>query len=333
MKRDPLRVGLVGAGRIGVTAHLPAWRAESRAAVTAIVDTREGWVRKTAGDWGIDRWSSRLEDVLDDVDVVDICTPALAHIEPMLMALKAGKHVLIEKPVAPTMEAFDQLAEAARSADVVTMVAENWPYSSAARRAQTIVSRGDLGEVFLVHARHESGLRLEGPVGTYDIDRSMLGYLFSAGIHVINMSRHLFGEFASVSAYSTTRTPPVGFDLPSEDDLIVASSFASGALGSFYFTGRARQVGERHLEFRVFGTKATLDFDVLRGFTDLTTAKKQEVSTDGRASLGYVEEVGHFVDVILNGGKPETSLEDHRRTLLTVRAIYHSAMSGAAVDV
>ena len=94
-----LGVVVVGAGRIATGAHLPAWAGERRAHIAGVVDTRPGVARAVAKRWGIPRWSNDLEELLlPGVDLVDICTPAFAHRAPLLTALRAGKHVLIEKP-------------------------------------------------------------------------------------------------------------------------------------------------------------------------------------------------------------------------------------------
>lgn len=330
-----LRVALIGAGAIAQEAHLPAWRARPDAELTWLIDSRTETAEAAAERWGIPRWGTdyRAALVSDEVDTVDVCTPAFVHAEVTIAALRAGKHVLVEKPVAPTLEEAEAMGCAATESGRVLMVAENWLFASATRRVQALLADGVLGDPFLLYALHESGLRLEPDARADQGDRARLGYLFAAGIHSLNLARALMGEFAQLSAYATPARPAPDFQLPNETDMVIAARFEPGGIGSFHFTGRSRHVGPRRLGFRLFGTEGTVEFDVLAGYVKWAAKGAQTCIQDARPSLGYAEEIDHFVACVRSGIEPRTSIADQMKTLRVVYAAYESAMSGRPVTL
>jgi predicted dehydrogenase len=332
---QPLRIALIGTGAIAVEAHLPAWRVYPSAEIVWAIDVRADAARRTAEQWGIPRWGTDFQAVLDDtgVDAVDICTPAFAHAEQTLRAVQAGKHVLVEKPVAPTIEEAEAMARAGRESGRIIMVAENWPYASATRRVEELLAEGVLGEPYLLYASHESGLRLVPPARPGQGDRARLGYLFAAGIHSLNLARVLMGEYVELSAFATPAEAAPDFNLPNENDLVLAARFERGGLGSFHFTGRAHRLGPRRLGFRVFGTQGTVDFDILSGAVDWTAGGARTLVQEAASSMGFQEQIAHFVECVQTGRTPRTSVEDQLATLRVVYAAYEAAATGRTVKL
>ena len=98
------RVAIVGAG-VWSENHMLGWRAQSDVAVTWVVCSTEEHARKKAQAWGVPGWTADYNEVLvrDDVDIVDILVPHDLHVEVACRALAHGKHVVLEKPLAPTL--------------------------------------------------------------------------------------------------------------------------------------------------------------------------------------------------------------------------------------
>lgn len=329
-----LGIALIGAGQIGVGAHLPAWSEVEGADVRWVVDTQEEAARQAAQAWGISRWSTDHREALSDPEVhaVDVCTPAVSHTSVCLEALGSGRHVLVEKPVALSLEDLRKLRAAAETQDVVLMVAENWPFASAVRRVRGIIHGDDPWQPILLQARHESGLRLTPiealtrPVG----DRVQLGYLFVAGIHTLNLARHLIGELEVVTAYSTPAVTGSHFLL--DDDTVMAARFENNAIGSFSFTGRSRHLGERNLFFRLIADRGVVEFELWRGWVRVTMDGEEATYRASSPSMGYREEIEHFVACIKGGEKPLTSADDQLLTLATLLAAYESLETGDEVS-
>lgn len=331
---EPLNVALIGAGRIAQEAHLPVWAERPDATLRWVVDTREEAARSTAEAWGVPHWGTDYRRALEDqeLDAVDVCTPAITHREICEAFLRRGLHVLVEKPAALSLEDLREMQQAAEASGAVLMVAENWPFSSAAVRVEAIVKGDNPWRPILLQARHESGLRLPPPVPPErDMgDRNWLGYLFAAGIHSLNLARYLVGEFDALSAFATSSRPGPYF--PLDDDVVVAVRFSEGAIGSFSFTGRSRHVGERRLSFRLIADQGVLEFDILSGRVEVHLGGQQTVYEDPNPSLGYREEIAHFLDCIADRKEPLTSAGDQLRTLAVVLAAYRSLETGGVVS-
>ena len=335
----PLRIALIGAGQIANSSHLPAWTKLESARVIWVVDARKEQASTTAARWNIPQFASDYRSLLDreDIDAVDICLPANLHSQVSVDFLRCGKHVLVEKPVATTLADAWAIQRAAEETGCIAMVAENWPFASAARRVLELVRAGELGELFMLSAFHVSGLSLAAQAQP-DLasDLRFLGYLFAAGIHTINLTRVLMGDFVSLCAYATPTKP--GLAGPVEDDLVLAARFAQGGIGSLHMTGRSRHfrshdVAERRLGFQVFGTKGVASFDVLSGNVVWTNAKGIQTEVrDPHPSLGYLEEIEHFTDCIHRREEPLTSISDQTVTLATVLAAYRSLENSAPVS-
>jgi len=325
---------LIGAGRIASGAHIPAWAANEGAELTWVVDNREEAAKETAEEWKIPNWTTDYRDLLsgDKVDAVDVCLPTIAHAEVTLAFLEKGCHVLLEKPVALYLGEVRAMRRAALRAGVTLMVAENWPFSTAMRRVTEIMNEGEPWVPIMLQARHESANRLppEEPLPREVGDRNRLGYLFVAGIHSLNLARGLVGEFDAITAYATpTKAGPY---YPMDDDLVIAARFQNGAVGSFSFTGRSRHLGERKLAFKLIADRGVIEFDVLSGRVQWTQDGTQNTFETETPSLGYAEEVAHFLECIETGKEPRTSAEDQMCTLAAVLGAYRSLETGGSVD-
>lgn len=331
---QPVRVALVGAGEIAEVAHLPAWAAAKDARVHVLVDPSRERAQQLAGKFGIPRCMDNLDELLQsgEVDAVDICTPPHLHAPMVLRALDAGLHVLVEKPMAPSLEEGEAIARAAKTSGRTVMVAENWLFSSARRQAEEIIRDHALGQPFLIKARHESSLYVAqtggAPAWTFSPDTAGGGYLMQAGIHTVALAEAMVGPFQEVSAYATAEpTSPTG---SLESTAVVAALFESGALGSLVFTARSRHLGPRRLGLELFFDTGSLELDVWTGRVSYTVEGRQTTVQDEKSSMGFVEEIIHFVHCIRTGAEPEASPARLLSSLRTILAAYESARSGCS---
>lgn len=340
----PLRVALVGTGQFAREAHIPAWLANEEADLTWVVDRCEEAARNTAEEWEIPNWATDYQDLLSsgEIDAVDICLPTEAHAAATIAFLEADCHVLVEKPVALTVEEGRDMQRAAQESGKTLMVADNWPFSAAMRQLDEVMSSHQPWKPIMLQASHESALRLppQGPrvrdAGDGQKQHELPGYLFNAGIHTLNLARELVGEFDAIAAFATPTEP--GPYLPLDDDVAVAARFENGAVGSFDFTGRSKHMGERRLSFRLIAVQGVIEFDVYSGWVQLTvdgsrTTYEIHAPASGFANpaLGYTEEVAHFLECIAEGKEPRTSVDDQLRTLAAVLAAYRSLQTGDVI--
>jgi predicted dehydrogenase len=213
MSNRPLRLAIVGAGWAGRRQVEAAAELAGGVEIVCLVDTDAEHLRATAAELGIERAEEQYDRVLTDpeVDAVSICTPHASHAPMAIAAAQAGKHVLVEKPMACTVAEATTMVEACDAAGIRLVVAENQVYEPATRRLAEIVATGE-GIGHLAFAAVIDGYRARDP--SYAGRREWLtrpeaggtGTWMLQGIHTIARTRHIFGEVASVYAREH-RTP------------------------------------------------------------------------------------------------------------------------------
>ncbi|MEJ1154672.1 Gfo/Idh/MocA family oxidoreductase [Microbacterium marmarense] len=328
------RLALIGAGLIGAEVHLPRLVNRTDVEVAVIIDADRERARLIAQQHGVKHFSDDLDAVLadDQINIVDLCTPPTLHRSQVEASVRAGKDVILEKPLATTLSDAEHVARIVAAAPERTvMVAENWVYSSAGRALHALVTDGSLGDVEVWESRHESDHRLPSggqPAWNYDLEASGGGYLMQAGTHAVSLGRRLFGEMAWVAATSPQATGDGGPFL--DHDMVVSLGFRSGVVGSLVLSGRSRRPGSRVLSQTLIGTNATVDADILTGELTIGGASAPSV---GPISMGFDEEFDHFFASRRAGTPPVTSAADQVETLRTVAAIYQSAACATRVDV
>ena len=161
-QRKALKLGIIGCGRVAEERHFPALRHLPDVEVMAVSDTDENRMKRLADPLGIEhRWSdyrALLED--PDVEAVGILTPTATHAEIGLAALEAGKHVLIEKPLAVDLEACDRLIAAGARSSLTVTVGFNLRWHRLVQRARTFMQTGALGRIKAIRSvftHHRSG--------------------------------------------------------------------------------------------------------------------------------------------------------------------------------
>lgn len=327
-----LRVALVGAGRIAQEAHLPAWSARPDAVIRAIIDSNRDAARASATKYGIGLWEGDLSSVIgdDQIDAVDICSPASTHAAIAIACMRAGKHVLIEKPVALTMKELDDVVRAAAETGLTAMVAENWMYSYAVHTTIQAVQSGRIGTVRVLEAVHESPFWIDRS-GQPSADADNLGYMTAAGAHTLHVARKLVGDLEELCAFSTDRaqlTP-----LKGDREMAMSGRSQAGALVSIVCAGQSLHLGERRLWFRLIGSRGVAEFDVWGGWSEITSAGELVRYRREPADRGFEGEIAEFVRAISEHSPPATDVRDYRYTLGTLLAVYSSAMSGELVQV
>jgi predicted dehydrogenase len=203
MHKDKLRVGIVGVGGIGRDQHLPGWSKVPFAEVVAAADVSEEALHQAPLTSTCRRFHDWKDLVaLDDLDVVDVCTPNRMHAPIALAALQAGKHVLCEKPLATTAEEVAALARTAEQEDRLLMAAQHFRFDPMVRQLKALVDGGLLGDIYYVRAQWLR--RRLVPARPTFVERRLSGGgpVLDIGVHVLDLAYWLLGapEPVSVSA-------------------------------------------------------------------------------------------------------------------------------------
>lgn len=296
-----LGVAMIGYAFMG-KAHSNAWRnVASYFDVPAferkvLVGRDAEGVAAAAGRFGWAGWETDWRAVLDrdDIDIVDICAPGFMHAEIAVAALRAGKHVLVEKPLANTLgeaQAMTEAAQAARAKGVQSMIGFNYRRIPALALARELIAEGRLGNIRHVRAAYLQDWLAdpEAPM-TWRLrkDKAGSGALGDIASHAIDQVLFLLGDqVTEVSGRThtfTTHRPGTGLDGGLEevtvDDAVWATlTLASGAIASVEVSRVA--TGQKNaLKLEIYGEKGALLFDLESlnelGFLDSTVPVREQ---------------------------------------------------------
>ncbi|MGQ9641960.1 MAG: Gfo/Idh/MocA family protein [Candidatus Bathycorpusculaceae bacterium] len=198
-------VGVVGAGYIAQSRHLPVYKDEQLAKIQAIceADHRRAW--RVAKVHNIPCVYRNLEEMLskEALDIVDICSSASAHAPLAIQALKQGINVIVEKPMAMDFESAKQVYEVARSSKKKFTVVQNYRFMQQYKALKKAVKKGQLGRVDALYGLFDSP-----STGFTDQFRPeyKYGILFETGIHDIDIARDLLGEVVSTETIMTRKS-------------------------------------------------------------------------------------------------------------------------------
>lgn len=346
-----LRVGLIGAGTIAFSAHLPAMRIlDHLVELVAVADIREDNAARAAREFGASAHYADYREMLqrEDLDFVDICTPEFLHAEQTEAAAAAGAHVLCEKPMSSTPEEADRMIAACEKAGVTLMIAHSRRFTGRYRQIRAAIERGDIGEVRYVRENERR------PVAMYDSLDLGTGYWVPEGdrpwiakaaytqgaaltnaVHETDLARWFIGRDA-VSVYAQAQIVTPGAEVP--DMISYTIEFDNGAIAA------AEVVNQLPPGYPYFHMMEVIGRNGKINATDptmspLTVADRQGLTqklnfpTLLHVDRAYVDEIEAFSRSLLAGDPPPLSPHDARAAVeLSVAAVQSSA-SGKPVTL
>jgi predicted dehydrogenase len=323
-------------------------------------------------DFCPDDWKGMLDDCAKGIDLFDNCGPNNIHMEPTIYAMKLGKHVLCEKPIARNAEEAKQMVEVATKTGVKNMVAFNYRFVPAVRQIRNLIDNGALGKVYHWRAVYlqEWILPHYNTPRIWRLDKSIAGSgaLGDLGAHIIDLAHYLVGGIKTLSSMTKTfiterpmPEDPTKMGTVDVDDAFVSiCEFENGALGTFESTRFA--LGRKNYNFfEINGEKASVRFNLERfNEFDIFYRDQDPKETSGWTNVlvteGYhpwwsnwwphghiigwehtfVHEITHLLDCIVNNkpvGPHGATFEDGYRAAVMCDAILRSAEIKKQVDV
>lgn len=337
-----LRIGLVGAGSIS-RAHMRAFVENPHVTDVHVADPSEEARDKLAREYGlITLLTADYEELLADekIDVIDICTPHHLHYPIALAALKAGKHVIVEKPIAVNLKQADEMISTARRLKRRLFVALSQRMLPAHIKAKDIIEQGEIGRPFLgiVNVIANEFERMNDP-SNWKGDTRLAGggALIDTGYHAVYMLQHFLGPVRAVSALS--RRLCVEPKNKGDDTSVVALEMSDGALGSIVVTYCA--TGDAWTETRqILGPRGSLFItDNPEDETPLVECLEGETfpvrvhNPPNVHMYGVRRVLDHFVDCLVNDRRPQVTAEEARSALAVVLAAYRSEKEGRRVEI
>lgn len=321
----PLGAGVIGLGEIGQF-HLDGFERAPGARLVAVADLDTELRAQAAARSGASAYGDYRSLLADPaVQVVSVCLPHSLHLPVTLDAIAAGKHVLVEKPLAMSVAECEQIEAAATGAGVLVGVQHNQIFHPPHVRAKELIDSGALGRPLHIRLR----LGIGGKYGGWRSDPAITGggLLFDAGVHRIYLARHLFGEIVEARALTDR---PLG---EGEDQAVLALRFASGALGVIdaNYHGPAGMFDDA---IEIVGSDAALylsgceaEFESFRTGPALRRfdgAWHEERVPPGNWADSVAASIAAFVAAALDGRRPPASMADGRRVLELVESLMQS---------
>ena len=322
----PLKVGIVGAGGIS-RSHAPHW-----VAVGAEVSVHsEVGAERLAREFGL-TVRPTLGELLDEVDVVDVCTPTPSHAAISLAAIAAGRHVLSEKPLGRTTEQAHAVAVAARAAGVQAYPAHVVRFFPEYAALKAAVDAGRIGDPAVLRFSRGG----EGATSDWFFDDAQSGgIVLDQMIHDIDQARWIAGEVVRVHARQNP--PTVGDAIPRQVVAHVVLTHASGAISFIQGTWGARGMRFR-TAFDVAGSRGTLRWSSTDpGTLDENLADPSPGSSylppPSAEESPYLTQVREFAAAFSGGPPPRVAIEDGVLAVALAEAARTSIRSGEPVDV
>lgn len=332
-----LRFGIAGCGMISRW-HAEAIRRIPGAVLTGVCDAQMERAEKFAGEYGAEAFPALDGLLASGVDAVCICTPSGLHASQAAAAARAGKHVLVEKPVGLTLEELSQVRTACRESGTVLGTISQLLFSPDVRRLKKALEEHELGRILLCDLSmdfwrepayyHQSPWR-----GTWKMDGG--GALMNQGIHGIGLLLHLMGGVRTVTAQSRTNF----HSIETEDTAAALLEFQNGAVGTIHASTAAYPGSPRVLRLSGSGGTAELTEDRLTRWAlpseSWTREATDTAASDPRALSweGHRLQLEDFVQAIREGRQPQAGLEEGCRPVELILAMYHSAETGRRVEV
>ena len=332
--------GIIGAGIIAAV-HADAIALLPGARLSAVTDVAAGAAQAFADARGCAAEPS-VDDLLArrDVDVVCVCVPSGLHAEAGIRAAKAGKHLVVEKPIDVTLEAADRLIAAARQAGVALTVMSQHRFDPGVLLLKRLIDDGALGTLLIGEASPKwyrtQGYYDSAPWrGTWAMDG---GALLNQGVHYVDLLRWCMGPAAEVTAVCTTQAHSIEV----EDTALAIVRFASGAVGTLSATTAAYPGFPQRLE--ITGTEGTVTVEdgrivrsALRGTADgvPSPGPAQPAAADpaGLDAAVHAAQLADLLAAVDEGREPAVGGESGRAALEIVRAVYESSRTGRPVTL
>lgn len=333
-----LGIAIQGAGNVS-TEHLKAYIRNPRTRVVAIGSRTLHGAAAKAREVGLEPDSGPDQVTLYDnfdalladprVDALSICTPAERHAQETIAAARAGKHLLIEKPVATSVEQLHAMHVAVQAAGVRTVVSFVLRWNPLVLTIKALLADGAFGRPFLVQTDYWHNVVEAGyPRARSGSRRSPVSAMVGGGCHAMDMARYLMGEDV---VQVTALTRDVSPDHASPANTVALLQFAGGAMGKV--SACTEQWMPYVFNIELFGPDGairgnrlfTRKLPGLTGFVEIPTVMPDSGAVSHHPFQG---EIDHFVDCILAGAESHVSLADAVNTHEACFAADRSAAAG-----
>ena len=342
-----IRVGIIGCGKIAQVRHIPEYAANPHTEVYGFYDINLARAEGLAEKYNGKAYAS-YEELLADpaIEAVSVCAANHVHAEITVAALKAGKHVLCEKPMAVTLEECEAMVAAARESGKYLMIGQNQRLAKAHAKAKELIEQGAIGKVLTFRTIFGHG----GPetwsidpgsnVWFFDKTKAAMGAMADLGIHKTDMIQYVLGsKIVKTQAVLSTldKKDATGNLIGVDDNAICIYQMENGIIGTM--TASWTYYAAEDNTTVIYGTKGELrlyddpKYSVQQINADGTRIDYQidQIQTnDNQTASGIID---LFVDCLVEKKEPEISGENVLHAMKAVFASIESSAKGCVIDV
>lgn len=345
-----VKIGVIGCGKVSQARHLPCLQSLPESQVVALADIDAHCLKSVGDRFAIVTRYHDYQDLLQDsaLDVAAICLPVSSHVPAALMALQAGKHVFIEKPLCLCQEEAHALIEAAAKSGKKVMLGFNLRWHRHMRSARKIIQQGSLGPIRLVRFLFTTGIRHQQEVPEWRKRRRLGGgVLIENAVHCFDLLRFLFAcEVAEIYAQGRS-------DEWDDETACISCRLENGILAAAQFSESTSdckeleilgQNGGLRISFHRFDGFQLLPIGRFAG--DIQTRLKTILNTmkelpkaiptirrGGELQASFYAEWRSFVNCIRQDQPVQCGLEDGLQALQITLAAVRSAVTGRPIAI
>jgi len=353
-----VRIGVVGAGWPSWQ-HIKGFKKLKNVEVQALCDVNKEHLNKIADEYDIPERFTRFKDMLGEkaIDVVCVCTPNYLHVTQVILALKAGKHVLCEKPLSINATTAQKIEAHLKKSKKIFMMAHVYRFKEESQYLKRLIQRGELGSIYFAktHVLRREGIPGWGGWFTTK-SKSGGGALIDCGVHMLDLTWWLMGTPEPISAYGVAyakfgpkglRKQKFGVSKIKGKPIFDVDDFAAGLIrmanGSSLLIEASWALNIKEISTincSWFGREGGVDYNPVKSPKELSLEiMKYPKDTPKITRPKFVEsnmfdnQARQFIECIRKNKKPPVPLKHGIIVMKMLDAIYKSAKIGRSVPI
>lgn len=341
------KIGLIGCGKIAQVRHIPEYADNPNACLYGMFDLNQERANQLAEQHGCKVYGTYEELLADpEIDAVSVCVANNAHAEISIAAMRAGKHVLCEKPMAVTLEECEEMVKTAKETGRYLMIGQNQRLAKAHAKAKQLIQEGAIGKVLTFRTVFGHG----GPetwsvdpgknVWFFDKNKAVMGAMADLGIHKTDLIQYLLGEkVVETQAMLATldKKDGTGSLIGVDDNAICIYKMESGIIGTM--TASWTYYGAEDNTTVIYGTKGIMrlyddpvySVQIIGANGEKIHYEVDQIQTnDNQTKSGIID---LFVECLAEDKEPEISGADVISAMRAVFGSIESSETGKVVKV
>lgn len=350
MSNKKIKIGVIGLGSIAKE-HLDSYRENPNCELYAFCDVSEKQLKLRSEEYGVARLFTSIDEMvaLPELDAVSVCVFNSLHAEASIKALRAGKHVLCEKPMATNLEDALEMERVAKENGKLLMIAFVRRFANDAETVKEYIDSGFMGDIYYARATY---LRRHGNPGGWFGNKEFSGGgpLIDLGVHVIDLTRYLCGNPKPVSVYGATfqklfnrpgikdglgwRSVMKTQECNVEDFVTALVRYDNGCVlevSASFSLNIKEDKGEIELCGTKAGAKLSPELEIYSQMNDRMINIAPYTSATPDFTTAFRNEINHFVDCVKDGVACRAPASDGVEVMRIIDAIYRSAETGHEV--